>query len=422
MSVPAPSEGDTAKNAAGAPSPPLADEFALYRKLVPLVERPDVLYLDSASQPPSNLIVANALNQYTHDHLHNPNAKNVWKEAAEDLRGLLGRYINADPEDIAITSDTTEAGGCFTHSLDLKPGDNVVVVDSEFPHLPYTFLTLRERGIEVRQIPTIPEAERTGQVTAFNADTFRPYVDDRTRCIGISTIMFHSGQWNDVAAIAAEYRPRGIHVFADVTQQIGFAALDVKALGVSAAGFSFFKGFASPRGIAALYVDREVVRELRAPPIASGRGVANARADRLVPPDEVVYYPNARRFEHENLNYAGAVAAKAWLSFYLDTIGPQKLEAHLHALGDALRATAAELSIRVVGPEDRAQHAPHLYILELLDPGWKAYLEAQGVWITHYRLGVRVAFHFYNNLADVERLGRVLEMGLQSGLSRHAAN
>ncbi len=82
------------------------------------------------------------------------------------------------------------------------------------------------------------DEQATGDVVAANAATFAPYVDDRTRAIGISSVMFHSGQWNDIRDICGVYRPKGIHVLVDCTQQVGFAEIDMKAMGCSAAAFS----------------------------------------------------------------------------------------------------------------------------------------------------------------------------------------
>ncbi|KAK1623664.1 pyridoxal phosphate-dependent transferase, partial [Colletotrichum phormii] len=229
------------------------------------------------TKPPSNLIVHSAVAKFTSDALYNPHPKPQWQNAVEETRTLVGRYINADPSSLAFTRDTTEALGCFIRSLKFEPGDNVVVLDTENPNQVYGWMALRKAGLEIRQVPTIPAAEETGHVTAANAATFAPYVDERTKAIGLSSIMFHSGQWNDVADICATYRPRGVHVLADLTQQVGFAEVDVRALGVSAAAFSLHKGLNCPTGFAVLYVDSEFIADTDpTPPIVGYRAVSNS--------------------------------------------------------------------------------------------------------------------------------------------------
>lgn len=409
---------DVPATAQTAPRPFSETDISTFRSLVPLVADPQITYLNASYQPPSNLIISGAITKFTSEALYNPNPKPQWQSAVEQTRELVGRYINADASSIAFTRDTTEALGCFIRGLDFKPGDNVVVLDTEHPNHVYGWMSLRKSGLEVRQVPTIPEAEAAGgKVTAANAETFAPYVDERTRAIGLSSIMFHSGQWNDVADICSTFRPRGIHVLADLTQQVGFAEVDVQALGVSAAAFSLHKGLNCPTGFAVLYVNPEVIQVTDpTPPIIGYGAVSNVRADLLVPSEDLVYHPSARRYEHLNLSLISAAAAKAFLTFYLDSMGPKSVQEHLYCLGDALRSECDGLGVEIVGPTERKQHAPHLYILNLHDPRWMGLFKKNGVYVTPYRLGIRVSFGFYNNTSDVISLVNVLKIGVNDGL------
>ena len=238
------------------------DNFPLFRSLVPLVAKDGITYLNASYAPPSNLVVHEAIIRYSSEALHDPSPKPSWQAATEETRSLVARYINADSSSIAFTRDTTEALGNIIRSIPFQPGDNVVLLDSEHPNHAYGWMALRAAGLEVRQVPTISEAEEMGTVTAATAATFAKYVDDRTRAIGLSSIMFHSGQWNDVADICATYRPQGIHVLVDLTQQVGFARVDVTAMGVSAAAFSLHKGLNCPTGFACLYVQPDFITTL----------------------------------------------------------------------------------------------------------------------------------------------------------------
>ncbi|KAL3295971.1 cysteine desulfurase [Colletotrichum asianum] len=398
-------------------TPSTEADFSTFRSLVPLVADDKITYLNASYQPPSNLIIHGAITKFSSEGLYSAHPKPQWQSAVEETRELVGRYINADPSSIAFTRDTTEGLNSSARSLKFTPGDNVVVLDSEHPNHVYGWMALRTAGLEVRQVPTIPEAEKSGKVTAANAATFAPYVDERTRAIGISSIMFHSGQWNDVADICKAYRPRGIHVLADLTQQVGFAEVDVKALGVSAAAFSLHKGLNNPTGFAAFYVDPAVITEMDpTPPIVGYGAVSNVRADLLVPSESLVYHPTARRYEHLNLSLVAAASAKAFLTFYLDSMGPRRVQEHLYNLGDVLREGCKEIGVKIVGPTSRKEHAPHLYILDLHDPRWMELLKDHGVLVTPYRLGIRVSFGFYNNSSDVKKLISVLKTGVESGL------
>jgi cysteine desulfurase/selenocysteine lyase len=394
-----------------------SSNFEAFRQLVPLVSTEGVIYLNASFAPPSNLIIHDAITRFSVEALHDPHPKPLWQTRATEARELLARYINAEsPDSVAFTRDTTEGLNSFIRGLGLVSGDNVVVLDTEHPNHVYGWMALRKDGVEIRQVPTIDQAERTGHVVAANAETFAPHVDERTRAIGISSVMFHSGQWNDVAGICAAFRPRNIHILVDLTQQVGFAPVDVRALGMTAAAFSLHKGLNCPTGLAALYVDPTFIKEMEpVPPVVGFGAVRNTRADLLVPADPIEYHPNALRYEHANLSLVSATAATAFLKFYLNVMGPQGVEAHLYELGDALRRECKKLGIRIVGPETRKEHAPHLYILDLHDPRWFQHFKMNNVFVTPYRLGIRVSFGFYNSENDVSALTEVLKSGLEAG-------
>lgn len=392
-----------------------SNKFEIFRRLVPLVADENITHLNAGFMPPSNLVVHEAIGNFCSEWLHHLSPKPFWKSTVEDARALLGRYICTDPNNISFTRDTTEAMGYFMHSLGLQPGDNVVILDCEHPNQAYGWLSLRSKGIEVRQVPT--DAGNCDFSTMANAATFEPYVDERTRCIGISSIMFHSGQRNDVADICARYRPRGIHVLADLTQQVGFANVDVEALGVTAAAFSLHKGLNCPLGFAALYVCQDFVDNNNpVPPIVGYGSLEFPSEDFLISDDPISFYPSARRYDHANLNLLGATAAKASLEFYLDIMRPDDVEEHLYSLGGALREKCSAIGVELAGPPKREHHAPHLYILKLYGDEWAGYFKAHGIAVTCFRWGVRVSFGFYSNLHDVERFVDVIQAGLEMGL------
>jgi selenocysteine lyase/cysteine desulfurase len=389
----------------------------LYRRLVPLVANDGITHLNAGFMPPSNLVVHEAIGRFCSEALHDPSPKPAWKQDVEALRRLLGRYVNAEPSSLAFVRDTTEGLGAFMHGLRFQPGDNVVILASEHPNQAYGWLSLRPKGLEVRLVPTLPMDAAHGRIEAADADTFAPYVDDRTRAIGLSSVMFHTGQLNDVASVCARFRPLGIHVLADLTQQVGFAAVDVTRLGVSAAAFSLHKGLNTPTGIAALYMDPEVLEELDpVPPLVGYGAIAGTTEDAPLPEGPIAFHPSARRYEHANMGWVNAVAGRAFVEFYLDVMGPKNVEEHLYRLGDALRRACAELGVEIAGPTARKRHAPHLYVLRLHDERWQGYLRGNKVVVTRLATGIRVSFGFYNDLSDVERLMEVIKAGVAEGI------
>ena len=387
--------------------------FALYRRLVPLVSNGKITHLNAGFMPPSNLVVSDAISRYCSESLYHESPKGLWKQDVEQLRALLGRYAKVDPSTIAFVRDTTEGLGSFMHGLRCQPGDNVVILDCEHPNQAYGWLALRPAGVEVRVVPTPKNPQN-----AANADTFAPFVDSKTRAIGLSSVMFHNGQLNDVADVCGRFRPLGVHVLADLTQQVGFSQVDLGALGASAVAFSLHKGLNTPIGLAALYVETEVIRELNPiPPLVGYGGISNTSEDAELPEGPIEFHPTARRYEHANMGWVNAVAAKSFLELYLDIMGPANVERHLYTLGDALRRDCKKLGISIAGPPSAKEHSSHLYVLQLHDERWLNHLKTEGIMVTKLVTGIRVSFGFYNHQDDIQKLMGSIQRGIKIGIS-----
>ncbi|EXJ95521.1 hypothetical protein A1O1_00643 [Capronia coronata CBS 617.96] len=385
-------------------------DVSRYRDLVPVVQKPGVTYLNASFQPPMNKVIREAIDIFADQAVSEVHPKPQWQATTEATRELLGKYLNVASDSLAFTRDTTEGLNLFQRSVKWVPGDNVVLLDVEHPNHAYGWLALQEQGLEVRMVDT------TGQELYADASTFEPLVDDRTRAIGLSSVMFHSGQLNGVKDICDRFRTRNIHVLVDLTQHVGVMPIDLVDLGVSAAAFGCHKGLAAPTGLGVLYIEPETLPLLRpTPPIVGAGAISNLSSSLLASPD-VQYHSTTRRYEHLNISLISVQALNAYLTFLLSDVGMANLEHHLRALGRTLALEMEKLGVKVVGSRSADRRAPHLYILDLLDSRWQAHFKEAGIMVSHYRLGVRVSFGFYNTTADVMSLVRVIEKGLVAGI------
>ncbi|KAF4552533.1 Aminotransferase class-V-like protein 2 [Elsinoe fawcettii] len=383
-------------------------EHAKLRAMVPVLNNQAVTHLNAGFQPPMNATVRQAIQRFVDEATTEPNPKAKWQQRTASAREKLAKHLCVEPKSIAFTRDTTEGLNLFQRSLRFQPGDNVVILDVEHPNHAYGWLALVESGLEVRRVPT------EGAVFA-NAGTFAPFVDGRTVAIGLSSVMFHSGQLNDVRDVAIQFRPRGVHVLADLTQQIGAARINLKSLNVSAAAFGFHKALGCPSGLGGLYVDPQALSTLKsAPPIVGAGAILNLQSDLVAIPD-VQYHESTLRYEHLNLSLVGTTALDAALDL-LENMNVDRVEQHYRALGRELARGCAKIGVEIVGSSKTNERAAHVYILRLLDPAWQEHFKAAGVYVSHYRCGVRVSFGFYNNLADVHTLLDVLMQGLANGI------
>src|SRR5437870_1958060 len=129
-----------------------------------------------------------AADMAAHGVAHEP----VWSRCVEEVRGLCGRLLNADPLDIAFIKNTSEGIGIVAEGYPWRPGDNVVTAEDEYPANRYPWMNLAARGVEVRAV-----ASRGGRLLL---DDLRAAIDGRTRLVSLSFVEFATGFRNDLTA------------------------------------------------------------------------------------------------------------------------------------------------------------------------------------------------------------------------------
>lgn len=245
------------------------------RSQFPAVDK--MLYLDAAHQTPLSAQVRARLDGFYDEAQYTAGPKSGWLARVEKVRAQLARLLGVGADEIAFTKNTSEGLNIAAHGLGWKPGDNVVMLEAEHPNNAYAWLSQRPAGLEVRQVP---EDKKWA-----DADTFAPYVDENTRAIALSHVMFHSGQRNDVDSIVALARSVGAEVVLDAMQPVGVLSVDAGSLGVAALAAGSHKGLLIPQGLGFLYTAAEV--DVLAPTYVGTAGVANARPDLVAGPEVV---------------------------------------------------------------------------------------------------------------------------------------
>ncbi|WVW78051.1 hypothetical protein I302_100002 [Kwoniella bestiolae CBS 10118] len=366
--------------------------------------RPDILYLNASFQQPLSKPVHVACTSFLDSHLYEPNPKAAWQEQVEKTRDEVAKLINAPKTAISFSKNTSEAMGMFIQALRLNKGDNVVILEDEHPNQVYAWLALENCGIEVRRVPAVECA---------NADTFAPAVDSRTRVIGLSYVMFHSGQRNDVASITNRFRPQNIEVLVDATQAIGVLSTDSSLLNVSALAFSCHKAMGTPSGLGVLYVDPAILSSL-VPRSIGPFGVLNLPETFIAGKDTSQLRLDGRRFETGNFNYLAIHALQAYIDLINRYGGQAAIESMLYKLSQRLIDKMADLGIPTVAKPEQLKRSPHNVVFPLLNPGWPAFFSSRHVLVSHYRAGTRVSIGIYNNEDDIDRFVGVVKEGMNS--------
>ncbi len=236
-------------------------------------------------------------------------------ELSAALRGGYATCLGCGPEDVALTTSTTDGIARVLLGLELGPGDEILTSDEEHAGVLGPLGAQRRRGVDVRIAPFDEIADAVGP---------------RTRLVVCSHVSWRRGAYAPDALSSLD-----VPVLLDGAQGAGAVPLDLTALGVDFYAAAGQKWLCGPEGTGLLYVSPAMRERLPSPaPGYNNLGEPNVGLDAPL-------FPGARAYDTHALSAASLAQAQAALSV-LGSAGWPAVHAHGAALGaaavEALRA------------------------------------------------------------------------------------
>lgn len=352
------------------------------------------IYLNSCSQGALSTDVQAGLEAYTASWHEQGSPWELWVDEYEKARTAFAKFINASPDEVAIVTSASAGINSIASALDFRERNRIILGEFEFPTMGQIWLAQQVRGAEVQFV-----SAEGNDIPLANYDSM---IDRDTLLVPLTRVCFKNGFRADVDSIVHIAHRSGALVMLDDYQDCGTRPIDVKALNVDFFVTGTLKYLLGPPGLAFMYVRKELISSL-VPTITGWFAQSNPFA---FDPKVLDLSPTARRFESGSPSVPNVYAAVPGFQL-LQEVGMENVGNHIRELTQSLLQSARELGIRAKTPADSV--GP-LVVLQSKDSNALVQkLADSNIVASNRHDGLRISFHVYNTMADVDAVTRVLK-------------
>jgi len=345
------------------------------------------VYLNTAAAGPLAVSTARAGAEYYEQMMNDGDVHwDAWLARREEVRAQVAAFINAEPEEIGFTTNTSSGMNLIVDALE-KHGE-VISCDLEFP---VTTIAWMHRRIPVHFVKSAGGVVRLEDIRAA--------MNTRTGVISMSYVQFSNGLRIDIEELATVKNNHALVV--NASQAAGVFDIDVKRMKIDALCATGHKWMRSGYGSGFVYISKELQSAARQRTI----GWLSVHDPYGMRNDEVhLRHDMSARAELGCPHFAGIFALGASTEL-MQSIGIANIEARALELNRVLTTRLNEIGWKVLSPleTEKVRSAETLVAAE--DPAKVvADLAAHKILVTEKPQGFRVATDFFNNEDDIEQL------------------
>ncbi|HEY0319869.1 MAG TPA: aminotransferase class V-fold PLP-dependent enzyme [Pyrinomonadaceae bacterium] len=360
--------------------------WQIVRRDYPVAER--MAYLNSAAAGPVMRQAYEEAISFYREMMEEGDARwEQWLERREALRGRVARFINADMDEVAFTTNTSTGMNLIVDAL--MGRGHVISCNLEFPVSTWPWM---HRGCAVELIQA-----RDGEI---EAEDVRRAMTERTGIISLSHVQYSNGFRAPLEAIGAI---KGQHAFVvNASQSAGAFGIDVKRMQIDALCATGHKWLTAGYGAGFVYLSRRLLEETS--PRAIGWLSVEDPFQMMYGVDFKVRRDAAARAELGCPHFAGIFSLGASVERFME-IGTEKIEARVLELNCSLTHKLQEAGWRVLSPLRSEATRSAQTLLAADDPkGLTEHLLSRGIAVTEKPQGIRISTHLFNNEDDITRL------------------
>jgi len=355
------------------------------RKQFPVTE--NSTYLNAAAAGPLARQTMEAATEYYRQMMDDADTHwDEWLAKREEVRRKVAAFINAEPDEIALTTNTSSGMNVIVDALETH--GEVISCDLEFP---VSTLPWMNRRIPVHLVKSVE-----GEV---RIEDIRGAMNVRTGIICLSHVQYSNGLRMNLEAVGDA---KGGHALVvNASQSAGVFEIDVKRMRIDALCSTGHKWMLSGYGTGFVYLSRELMERTRPRAI----GWLSVQEPYAMLNDELhLRHDAAARAELGCPHFSGIFALGASVDL-MTRIGVNEIEARALTLNRVLTTRLMDTGWTVLSPLANESMRSAETLVAVAEPSRVVgKLAERKIIVTEKPQGIRVATDFFNNEEDIERL------------------
>ena len=365
-----------------------------------------IINLNSGGVSPSPAVVQAAMRRYL-DYSNTAPVYTMWRilePQREGVRKDLARFFGCDPEEIALTRNASEGLQICQFGFDLKPGDEVLTTNQDYPRMITTWKQRERREkIILKQFSIPVPAENDDEIV----DLFRMNITNKTRLILMCHMINLTGQILPVKKVVHMAREKGIPVIVDGAHSFAHFQFTHQDMDCDYYATSLHKWLYAPHGTGLLYVRKEKIKNLW-PMMAATETMDN----------------DIRKFEEIGTHPAANYLAIADALTFNEGIGIQRKEARMRYLRNYWAQKLISNDKIVIHTSMKPAYSCGIATVQIkgIETGslnqylWKNY-KIITTPIKHPEFeGIRVSPNLFTTLGELDRFVTGMENALEKGI------
>ena len=314
-----------------------------------------------------------------------------WLERKEEVRKKLAKFINAKPEEMAFTLNTSH--GMSQVAAMLEGRGEVITMQDEFPSSTYPWL---HRGFKLNFVKPVNGI--------YRLEDIEKALTPETRILVSSYVQYNSGFRQDLAALGNLCKRRNLIFVVNATQGMGSMPINVNEVNPDFLVFTCLKWTLAGYGIGGLFINKKWLGKIKFPS-------AGWRSD--VNPEHMDnQHPNFKTDASETevgCPHFPCIFALGGALDLLSEIGQIEIFNRIMELNGYLEKKLKELNLQIASVLDKTYRSGITVIRMDNAKEIVAKLHEKKIIVSARGEGIRVSVHIFNNFEDIDKMVAALK-------------